>query len=173
MSTELLAEDLERLRLARALEAKSDDLVREARRLLESAPELRTRRDETGNTQLRNLLAVASQTDSFEVVANYIRYQLGRAAASRSWSVWTLRAGGMSFGEALNRSLEFRVTELAREALNDAGVSADSPLGRATQAQAMRLFLGYLYRHHVFLHQQALQERPQQRHGGSGRGNHA
>lgn len=158
----------QRLRLARELERQQDQLVEEARKLLDSAGEVRNRRDETFSTQLRNLLNVAGQTDSLEVVANFVRYQLGRSAGSRGVAVWNRQAGGTTFGEAVINALQGPVTEAARHALERAGLPLEGEAWVETRAKAARLFLGFLYRHYVYVRYQALQEQP--RRGGGARG---
>ncbi|MCP4425756.1 MAG: hypothetical protein GY803_14775 [Chloroflexi bacterium] len=94
-------------------------------------------------SQTQNLLSVAQDTGSVEVVKNYIRYQIGRDGNSRSW-----RKGAPGFGEELIREID-RLREVA-----EGVVPADSPdrerVVDQTWMKLTRRYLGYLHRYFYY-----------------------
>jgi CRISPR/Cas system CSM-associated protein Csm3 (group 7 of RAMP superfamily) len=68
----------------RAIDLAKEDLVAAAEKLLESSG-VRPDKD-FGHSQLRNLGAVATETESPAVVLNFIRYQMGRDDKQMGWA---------------------------------------------------------------------------------------
>lgn len=88
--------ELRRLMMVRhRIEAAMNGLVRRARKLVDDTDISATQMEKR---QISNLLDVALNTDSVEVVINFIHYQVGRDARGTNW-----RAKG--FGNKLVREL--------------------------------------------------------------------
>jgi hypothetical protein len=68
----------------RAIDQAKEVLVEGAEKLLEKAGVKPSK--EFGHSQLRNLVAVATETESPAVVLNFIRYQMGRDDKHKNWS---------------------------------------------------------------------------------------
>ena len=87
--------DMSSLDLAqrRAIDRHKEQLVPAAESLLETAGVAQLKPHEFGDSQLRNLLAVASETESPAVVVNFLRYQVGRDAKKKRAQGWASRVG--------------------------------------------------------------------------------
>ena len=75
-----LAEARSELHLRREIDARLDQIVALGQKLVDD--KLFGAQNHNGQlqpTQLRNAIAVANETDSLEVLKNWIRYQIGRA----------------------------------------------------------------------------------------------
>jgi hypothetical protein len=94
--------------------------------------------------QLQNVLAVAQETGSVEVVKNYIRYQMGRDNTSNSWR---RRAGtGPAFGDRLISELD-HLHDVAETITQE---KKGSPTTDKTWMALSRLYLGYLRRYFYY-----------------------
>jgi hypothetical protein len=96
-------------------------------------------------SQIQNLLAVAQETDSVEVVKNYIRYQIGRDGNASSWR---RRVGtGSVFGEQIIAELDnLRGVASGLVPQQD---SSELEVDRAWMKMT-RLYLGYLRRYFYY-----------------------
>ena len=74
----------------RAIDRCKEQLVPAAEALLDEAQGIEIGRD-FGHSQLRNLIAVAMETESPAVVANFIRYQVGRDTRGSNKGKWHSR----------------------------------------------------------------------------------
>lgn len=125
------------LLIRRKIDQVEDDVVQRAERAVGEPATIATRLEEK---QLRNVSAVAAQTETLAVVENFIRYQIGRAKPGQGW-----RAGqDDGFGERLLSDLAW-VREQARH-LADTQVPAN-----ALEIRLARLYLGYLTRHFKYV----------------------
>lgn len=116
-------------------------------------------------SQLRNVVNVAVNTESPEVVTNFIRYQMGR----KEGDGWRFREGDrMAFGREVIADLEGRpgesgvvapgVIDEAVRAVCDRVESALAPnrsvdrteLERCTRSRLIELYLGYLNRTYAY-----------------------
>ncbi len=88
-------------------------------------------------SQFDNVLAVATESGSVEVVKNFIRYQIGR----KDGTGW--RHGG--FGLGLIEDVDSWLSQQATEIAVAAGVPQD-----AAWVELLRLYVGYMRRHWVF-----------------------
>jgi hypothetical protein len=130
----------DRARLYRAIEERLDRVVRLGQELVDA--QLFGPRGHNGlmrEAQLRNAVQVANETDSIEVVKNWLRYQTVRPEG-RGWQ-------HERFGLGLVEQIEGPLRDVAREAAGSVG-EADS------EAEALlrttRLYLGYVGRHFTF-----------------------
>lgn len=117
-----------------------DELVKRAEQVVE-----RFRPDITEKLevkQLRNVEAVAAETESLAVVDNFIKYQIGRAdKPDKGWR-WGEQQG-KGFGEAVRDDLK----ELKKRAESNAG---DKVSPKDLEIRLVRLYLGYLTRHFTY-----------------------
>jgi hypothetical protein len=95
--------------------------------------------------QLRNLLNMASSTDSFKAVELFIQYQMGRRGEGERW-----RHGG--FGDQLIEELH-HFDDIAEQIAKE--TKADKV---KVKMELVRLFIGYLTRY--FSYKSADKERP-------------
>lgn len=122
----------------RALDRAKEGLVRAAEKLLDDAAVTQISKNKLGDSQLRNLLAVANETESPAVVANFIRYQMGR---DNKGTHWRHEAGGTTFGERFRHQLEDD-----GGAVQQALQAADLANLEGTERQLARI---YLVRHFI------------------------
>ena len=128
------------LLLEQAINRQLDDLVRQANL---TAALLKTQ-EKMEKNQLRNLLNVAIESRSAEVVVNFIRYQI-----ARNESAWGRQPE--SFGHQLIAVIRGRIKELAQQAASDVQKAEpqaveSSALFDSAYVRLMQLYLGYLNR---------------------------
>lgn len=144
MSPQMISPDeaLKRLWIDQGIEQKLNAIIDESRKLVDETKVTAN----LDKTQMSNLLGVALQTESARVVANYIRYQMGRDTKGTTW-----RAG--EFGEKLATHLE-RLEEEAKAIAQDAAQQAADPPTQADIDRAwiglVRQFVGQLNRYFVY-----------------------
>lgn len=123
------------LAISQAIDKTMNENLRQMQKLLDDS------RIWDGNmevSQIQNLLSVAQETGSVEVVKNYIRYQIGRDGRSDSWR---RRIGtGPTFGDQIIGELDRLQKIAATIAPADAG---DEARDRTWMLLARR-YLGYL-----------------------------
>lgn len=136
------------LLLDQEITKRLDDLVRHARAAVEKLQ---------GNTkleksQLRNLLNVAVESRSVEVVINFIRYQIARSGAAWGQNkddfghtvISDLRATIAPMAKEVTEKV---LQEIARTATGDGGMAVDqAELQRRATITMMQRYLGYLNR---------------------------
>jgi hypothetical protein len=131
----------------RAIDLAKEGLVVAAEQLLERA-EVRPN-DDFGHSQLRNLEAVAAETESPAVLLNFIRYQMGKDQKNKeSWA--RVSAGGRigdQFIAALNEEGKAVSTALTKIPDLDS-----NPISRqVARIILMRYFLGFATRYMKYL----------------------
>ncbi|HEX9736201.1 MAG TPA: hypothetical protein VGG06_29925 [Thermoanaerobaculia bacterium] len=99
-----------------------------------------------GDSQLRNLIAVANETESPAVVLNFIRYQIGRDSGQRSWG---REHGGQSLGDRLIEDLQKGAVEQALARVP--GVAEDKTLRQLAAIVLIRQYLGFASRYLKYL----------------------
>ena len=128
------------LRLQRALDAQLDRVVQLGRELVNTRLFGQAGQPvELREPQLRNAVAVANETDSLEVVKNWVYYQVARPDG-RGW-----RQGG--FADGLVAHLEGDLERLAGSVAANAGTPERA---REAHLRLARLYLGYLSRHFAY-----------------------
>jgi len=88
--------------------------------------------------QIRNVIAVADDTQSVAVVDNFIKYQIGRSDPNKKWRYGEQR--GKGFGERVRTDLQW-LGGLAAQRAHDA-VTVEY-----LAIRLVRRYLGYLIRH--------------------------
>lgn len=131
----------------RAIDLAKEDLVTAAEELLE-VYKVRPDRDDFGHSQLRNLGAVAAETESPAVVLNFIRYQMGRDNKKEGWS---RDADGKPLGERFLDALG--KDGVIAKALQEVGKEGENDPERMQIArmQLIRYFLGFVTRYMKYL----------------------
>jgi hypothetical protein len=131
----------------RDIDLAKEDLVEAAEALLNDA-KVKPSRD-FGHSQLRNLVAVAMETQSPAVVLNFIRYQMGRDDKNKNWS--QLQNGvrlGERFLTALHEKDGAVEKALARVSTDPAG---DPVVRQLARMELIRYFLGFSTRYMKYL----------------------
>ncbi|HZP02603.1 MAG TPA: hypothetical protein VFD30_20295 [Terriglobia bacterium] len=130
------------LAMRKALDNELDQLVEAARRAILLLNDDRAMRE----NQIRNVLNVATSTESLAVVTNFIRYQMGRSGGNQAWL-------HSNFGQTVVNDLESEKGEVAKLAESvtrkvcekTGSTDRNRILGRA-RVELARLYLGYLNR---------------------------
>ena len=137
------------LRIRQAIDRTMDELVREAKRLVDDkltvsdAGQLKLDAGGLREAQLRNVINVASNTESVELVKLFIQYQIGRQGGG-----WRHRG----FGEALIGRIEKEVASLSERVARDARAELKSAY---IHIRMVRLFLGYFNRYFIYMDKRA------------------
>jgi len=144
------------LALKRAIDQRLNELVRRATALIAETTIANT--DDMKLSQFGNVLAVATETGSVEVVKNFIRYQIGRKEG-KGW-----QHGG--FGQRLVDDIDGWLAEQAK------AIEAEHPAGDLQKdtvwMELVRLYIGYLRRDWVFHHAQYEAKKKQAKQAGNG-----
>jgi hypothetical protein len=128
--SELTAERLERtLLFEQAITAQLDAIVK----LANTTATKLAGNQKMEESQLRNLLNVAMESRSTEVVINFIRYQI-----ARSENAWGIRSD--DFGHTVIADIRGPIQELAKAAVAHEANKGDAFI------RVMQLYLGYLTR---------------------------
>lgn len=128
------------LLLDQAINRQLDELVRQANQ----TAALLARHERMEKNQLRNLLNVAIQSRSVEVVVNFVRYQI-----ARNESAWG--RGPHDFGHQVIADLGDKVRKLADKAITEVERSEGklpevAALTGSAYVRLTQLYLGYLNR---------------------------
>lgn len=129
----------------RAIDRSKESLVKAAEDLLEKAEVVKIDKNDFGHSQLRNLIAVALETESPAVVINFIRYQMGRDKKGKSWSN---SVAGKKLGDRFIEEIEKGAVEQAHKGIVD---GKDADLVPLVRIELIRHFLGFASRHLRFL----------------------
>lgn len=138
----------------RNIDRAKEQLVGAAETLLRDAGVTPSR--DFGHSQLRNLVAVASETESPAVVLNFIRYQMGRDDKGKNWSKATEgKRIGDRFIDALNHG-EGVVSQALKNVVSD---EEDVLIRQLARMELIRYFLGFATRYMKYLELQSQAQR--------------
>ncbi len=131
----------------RAIDLAKERLVIAAETLLETSG-VRPDQDDFGHSQLRNLGAVAAETESPAVVLNFIRYQMGRDDKQKGWA---RGAEGSRVGDLFLADLggEGGAISLALAKVKD--WQDDPTRDQIAKMELIRYFLGFATRYMKYL----------------------
>lgn len=129
----------------RAIDRSKESLVAAAETLLNDA-EVKAIGKDFGHSQLRNLIAIALETESPAVVTNFIRYQMGRDKQGKGWSN---SVGDQKLGERFIHAIDEGVVKEALGTIID--VKKDAELVPLVRIELIRHFLGFASRYLRFL----------------------
>lgn len=133
----------------RAIDQAKEKLVVAAEQLLKDAGVAPSR--DFGHSQLRNLVAVATETESPAVVLNFIRYQMGRDDKQKNWA--QVREGqrlGERFIAALNDG-----GGVVAQVLENSELKGNPLTTQLVRMELIRYFLGFATRYMKYLELQA------------------
>ncbi|HEX4965542.1 MAG TPA: hypothetical protein VF173_32330 [Thermoanaerobaculia bacterium] len=134
----------------RAIDLAKEGLVVAAEELLRDAGVAPGR--DFGHSQLRNLVAVATETESPAVVLNFIRYQMGRDDKHRNWSQGPeSQRLGDRFIAALHKEGGAVATALAKVP----ELEGNAIVQQLARMELIRYFLGFATRYMKYLELQA------------------
>ena len=130
-----------------AIDLAKEQLVPAAEKLLKNANVVEINKNDLGESQLRNLMALANETESPAVVLNFIRYQMGRDTRGRGWNKTV--AEGKTVGQLFQEEIE---TGAVQEQLDQ----MQKLTSAAVEKQLVRMvlirnFLGFASRYMKFL----------------------
>jgi hypothetical protein len=128
------------LRLQDAIERRLNTLTASATALIDKTKVCHSEKME--ESQMQNLVSVARETDSAEVVLNFILYQVGRDEKSKSW-----RHG--DFGVELEKALRGLKGDAQQIAVQVAGEETPELVDEAW-IRLMRHYVGQLRRFFYF-----------------------
>jgi hypothetical protein len=138
----------------RAIDQSKERLVPAAEAFLDDAGVRDIPKKHFGDSQLRNLIAIANETDSPAVVMNFVRFQMGRDSHARGWR---REHGGKSVGQRLLDDLSRG--EGAIQSSLAAVPGLDDPLARQLATiELVRQYLGFASRYLKYLESQRPQE---------------
>ena len=128
------------------IDLAKEKLVPAAEGLLEQAEVWTISKNDLGESQLRNLVAIANQTQSPAVVLNFIRYQMGRDSKGRNWSKYV---GGQRVGELFLAALEGGAVRATLDGM--AALIENEEQRQLVRIELIRHFLGFASRHMKYL----------------------
>ncbi len=141
MSNETLRREL---LINREIDALMNDLLLGMVKFADASQIWQSRMEEHG---INNVVAVAQDTGSVEVVKNYIRYQVGRDVRNETWR-W--RVGNVkNFGEQLVDKLD-ELRDLATGIVAAAGKETPANEVNRVWMTLTRAYLGHLSRYFVY-----------------------
>lgn len=138
---------MKELLIRQKLDELDEQVVRRAEALVDKTPDITDEKRGLEDRQIRNVLAVAEDTQSVAVVENFVKYQIGRCKSQEGWR--SGEAEGQGFGEKLLCDLK----QIQKWAKSKAG---DDITAQDLAIRLVRRYLGYLARY--FKYAQARQE---------------
>ena len=140
---------LRALALEDAVRRQMDQIVRRAAETVTLLKPKGKKRSDLQENQIRNVMNVAEESKSVEVVTNFIRYQIGRSSRGQRWQY-------NGFGLQVIKDIEAGVVaeaadEAAATAAEKIGVRADkAALHHQAHLELTCHYLGYLNRAFIF-----------------------
>ncbi len=131
----------------RAIDQSKEQLVPAAEKFLKESGVSGIPKKRFGDSQLRNLIAVANETESPAVVTNFVRYQIGRDSRGQTWR---FQSGGQSLGERLIEDLSADAGAV-REALATVPALEDPLTKQLATMELIRQYLGFASRYLKYL----------------------
>lgn len=137
-----------------AVDRAKEQLVPAAEKLLNTACVVEINKNDLGESQLRNLIALANETESPAVVLNFLRYQMGRDTRGRGWSKTV--ANGKTVGQLFLDEIESGVVYEQLEQIAGQSTAVEKQKATAAEKQLVKMalirnFLGFASRYMKFL----------------------
>lgn len=132
------------LRQRQAIDRCKELLVPAAEKLLETANVKELDKNDFGERQLRQLIAIAKETESPAVVLNFILFQIGRDKQSTGWGY---SANGEKLGMRMIGALKSGVVQEALDKIPD----LDAETTQLARIELVRHFLGFASRYLKYL----------------------
>ena len=128
-----------RLRVQNGIEKRLNALTAKARSMIDDT---KVYRSDMKENQMQNLVSVTRETDSAEVILNFILYQVGRDDKSNNW-----RAG--DFGVKLEKALRALKSDAGQIVVQVAGEETPE-LVEDVLVRLIRQYVGQLRRYFYF-----------------------
>jgi hypothetical protein len=129
-------ETLKELKIQQGIKAKEDEIVQ---LIQEAFTNGKYPKNKLQEAQVRNLVSVANETESPEVVKNFLRYQVGR---EDKWG-----RGKDSLAEIIINHIDTKLKEYSE----DIAKESESVDKKRILMQLIRRYLGYGVRHHKYV----------------------
>ncbi len=129
----------------REIDRQKEVLVPAAEKFLEEAGIVEFPKKQFGDSQFRNLIAIANETSSPAVVLNFIRYQIGRDSGKKNWG---REHAGKNLGDRLLEDLQKGAVQ---QALAKIPGLADDTLRQLAAIELIRQYLGFASRYLKYL----------------------
>ena len=120
---------IEAIKMEKAIDGYKSKLVKEAEDIIQNKQI--SEKDGLKESQFRNLMNVATQTQSVDVVTNFIKYQIGRSKKSKEWQFH-------NFGEELIKIIN---------SLQDKACNIYPDNKNETWIKITRLLIGFMIRY--------------------------
>jgi hypothetical protein len=134
------------LKIQKGIRDAEDEIVQAIELALEQKEYEKSGDEQLEESQFRNLLNVATSTNSSEVVKNFLRYQVGKKGGEKKWG-----RGENSLAEAIvtdiQGMLKNKAEEIAKTALVIENVTAKT---KEIHMDLIRRYLGYGSRYLVY-----------------------
>ena len=128
-------ENLKELRIQQGIKAKEDEIVQLIQEALDKSDQITRNLEES---QFRNLVRVATETESSEVVKNFLLYQMGR---DKKWG-----RGETSLGKKIINHIDHDLRQMAKTI-----PGGDATDEKRILIQIIRRYLGYGARYHKYI----------------------
>ncbi|MDX1997881.1 MAG: hypothetical protein SF066_09200 [Thermoanaerobaculia bacterium] len=132
----------------REIDLVKEQLVQRAEKLLDDVGLGTMERNLFGHSQLRNLSAIAVETQSPAVVTNFIRFQIGRAKKDQGWAK---PVAGKRLGQHFIEALEGEEELIPRLALEISRQPKEAAGTQVVRIELIRHFVGFASRYLRFL----------------------
>lgn len=135
---------LEHLALNQAIKCQLDKIIGQVNKTVI----LLNKDSDMEESQIRNVLDVASESSHIEVVTNFIRYQIGRSEFGKKWQY-------NGFGEIVIKDIEKGIVKecsnsasqkALEEIIKRRGIADQESLNNTAYSKLTELYLGYLFR---------------------------
>lgn len=130
----------------RTIDRLKEELVPAAENFLDDAGVVNLPKKQFGDSQFRNLIAIANETSSPAVVLNFIRYQIGRDSGKRNWGS---EHAGSNLGDRLLADLKEGAVKQALAKVP--GLEGDETLRQLANIALIRQYLGFASRYLKYL----------------------
>lgn len=134
----------------REIDLVKEQLVEAAEQLVTDAGIAGLDEKKFGHSQLRNVSAVASETESPAVVANFLRYQMGRDNRRENWAI-EVAGGPKRIGDLFLDQLTGQDGAVAKALAKVSGCPPDSTAEQLAKMEILRHFIGFTSRYVKFL----------------------
>lgn len=134
----------------REIDLAKEQLVVRAEQLVKDAGIAELDEKKFGHSQLRNVSAVASETESPAVVANFLRYQMGRDNRRENWAI-AVGNGEKRIGDLFLDQLIEKDGAITEALAKVSGCPASSTSEQLAKMEILRHFIGFTSRYVKFL----------------------
>ncbi len=153
------------LQQRQAIDLAKESLVLGAENLLNGLD--RAGAPRLSHSQVRNLIAIANETESPAVVTNFIRYQIGRAGKNDAWDKPGVSSTGDQLIEEIDNGTVAQALNHVETAMEELRQSLDLRSTQSARMALIRHYLGFVSRYLKYL--EKTQPKSKTRRDGGGR----